>query len=76
LVELGREDAIAIMDEKTVAMVRRDSFTQLLQCPCCCGVGCHIAMHNASGLVFDDNQNVKQSKRCRYNDTEVTSQNR
>jgi hypothetical protein len=30
LVELWREDAIAIMDEKTVAILRLDGFPQLL----------------------------------------------
>jgi hypothetical protein len=39
-VELGRKYAIAVMDEKTVAMVRGDGFSQLLQCPRGCGVGC------------------------------------
>ena len=29
LVELGRENAIAVMDEKTVAMVRGNGFSQL-----------------------------------------------
>jgi hypothetical protein len=54
LVELGRENTIAVMDEKTVVMVRGDGFSQLLQCPRCSGVGCHIAVHNPSGLVFDN----------------------
>ena len=53
-VELGRENTIAVMDEKTVVMVRGDGFSQLLQCPRCSGVGCHIAVHNPSGLVFDN----------------------
>jgi hypothetical protein len=33
LVELRREDAIAIMDKKTVAMPRRYRLSKLLQCP-------------------------------------------
>ena len=53
-VELGRENAITVMDEKTVARVRGDGFSQLLECPRCSGVGCHIAVHNPSGLVFDN----------------------
>jgi hypothetical protein len=54
LVKLERENAIAVMDEKTVAMVRGDGFSQLLECPRYSGVGCHIAVHNPSGLVFDN----------------------
>jgi len=29
-------------------------------------------MHNASGVVFDNNQYVEQPKRCRHDNTEVT----
>ena len=32
-VELRREDAIAIMEEKAIVMIRWDGFAQLLQCP-------------------------------------------
>jgi ribosomal protein S27AE len=64
-VELWRENAIAVMDEKTAAMVRRDGFSQLLQCPRGCGVGSYIAMHNPSHLVFDNDQYVEQPERCR-----------
>jgi hypothetical protein len=71
-----RENAVAVMDEKTVAMVRGDGFPQLLQCPRCGGVDCHIAMHDPSGLMFDNNQDVEQPKRCCHDDTEVTGQNR
>ena len=42
------------MDEKTVAMIRGDGFSQLLQCPCSRGMDCHIAVHNPLGLVFDN----------------------
>ena len=76
LVKVGRENAIAVMDEKTVAMVRGDGFSQLLQCPCSRGVGGHIAVHNPSGLVFDNDPYLEQPKRCCYSDTEIISQNR
>ena len=35
LIELGREDAIAIMDKKTVVMVRGYRLSKLLLGPCC-----------------------------------------
>jgi len=62
------------MDEKTVAMVRGDGFSQLLECPHCSGVGCHIAVHNPPGLVFDNDQYVEQPQCCRHNDSEITGQ--
>ena len=37
-------------------------------------VSCYIAMHNPLGLVFHNDQDVEQSKRCRHDDTEVTGQ--
>jgi hypothetical protein len=42
------------MDEKTVAMVRGNGFSQLLECQRCSGVGCHIAVHNRLAIVFDN----------------------
>jgi hypothetical protein len=62
-VEQGRENTIAVIVEKTVVMVRGDGFSQFLECPRCSGVGCHIAMHNPSGLVLDNDQDVEQPKR-------------
>ena len=53
-VELWRENAIAIMDEKTVAMVRGDGFSQLLECPSCGGAGRYIAVNNPPSVVFDN----------------------
>ena len=61
-VELGRENAIAVMDKKAAAMVGWDGFAELLQCPRCCGVGCYIAVHNPSRLVFDNDQDVEHTE--------------
>ena len=49
-------------------------FSQLLQCPRCSGVGCHIAVQNPPGLVFDNDQDTEQPKRRRHEDTKVTGQ--
>jgi len=73
-IELGRENAITVMDEKAVAMIRWDGFSQLLQCPRCSGVRCDIAVYNPPGLVFDNNEHVEQPKRRRHDNTEVTGQ--
>lgn len=53
-VELQRKNTIAIVDEKTVAMIRGYGFPQLLECPHCRRVGCYIAVHNPPCLVFDN----------------------
>jgi len=73
---LSTRSPMCVMDEKTVVMVRGDGFSHLLQCPRCSGVGCHIAVHNPSGLVFDNHEYVEQPKRCRHDNTEVTGQYR
>ena len=73
-IELGRENAITVMDEKAVAMIRWDGFSQLLQCPRCSGVRCDIAVYNPPGLVFDNNEHVEQPKRRGHDNTEVTGQ--
>jgi hypothetical protein len=65
LVKLGRENAIAIMDEKAVTVVGRDGFAQLLQSPGSRGVDCDITVHNPPGLMFDDYQDIEQSECCK-----------
>jgi hypothetical protein len=63
------------MDEKTVTVVGRDDFAQLLQGPGSRRVVCDITMHNPPGLVFDDYQDVERSERCGNDDAEVTGHN-
>ena len=59
LVELLGENAVAIMQQKTVTMVSRDGFTQLLQRPVRRRVCRHIAMHNTAGRVFHQDKDVE-----------------
>jgi len=56
---MGREDAVAIMDEETVTVVGRYRFSQLLQDPGGGWVICEISMHDPPGLMFNDNQDVE-----------------
>ncbi|HSB02138.1 MAG TPA: hypothetical protein VLE49_15925 [Anaerolineales bacterium] len=56
---MGREDAVAIMDEETVTVVGRDRFSQLLQGPSGGGVSWDITMHDPPDLMFNDNQDIE-----------------
>lgn len=63
------------MDEKTLTVVGRDGFAQLLQGPGSRRVGCDITIYTLTGLVFDDYQDVEQLERCGNDDAEVTGHN-
>jgi hypothetical protein len=62
LVEWLGENAVAVMQQKTVTMVNRDGFTQLLQRPVRRRVCCHIAMHNTAGRMFHQDKDVEHVK--------------
>ena len=38
-------------------------------------MGRHVAVHNSSGLMLDNDQNVQKAERCGHEETEVTGQN-
>jgi len=75
-VELCREDAIPVMEEETVAMVRRDRFAQLLQRPDRRGVRRDIDVEDAPRGVFHHDKHVEQAKGRRDHYTEVTGHDR
>jgi hypothetical protein len=52
LVELRREDAIAVMYEETVGQVSRDRFAQLLESPLGQGVCGYVGMQAAAGRMI------------------------
>ena len=76
VVELGREDAIAVMHEEAIAMVHWDRLTQLLERPVGRGMGRHIAVeHTARGMLHHD-KHVEQAKGRRDHHAEVTGDDR
>ena len=76
VVELGREDTIAVMHEEAIAMVRWDRLTQLLECPVSRGMRRHIAVeHEARGMLHHD-KHVEQAKGRRHDHAEVTGDDR
>lgn len=60
------KNSVAIMDEKAITMAWLDGFPQLLECPCCGRVCCHVTMHNPPGLMFDGYKDVEQPERCHH----------
>src|SRR5215510_7112481 len=73
VVELGREDAIAVMHEEAIAMVHWDRLTQLLERPVGRGMRRHIAVENAARGMLHHDKHVEQAKGRRHDHAEVTS---
>ena len=76
LVELLRENAVAVMEQKAILMVSRDRFTELLQRPGGGRVRCDIGMQHAAGRMFHQHKHVEQAKSCGDHHAEVTGDNR
>src|SRR4029453_19214348 len=60
------------MDQKTVAMVRRQRFTQLLDRPWNRGMRRHISIQNPASRMFHDHKDIEETKGRRHHHAEVT----
>src|SRR6516165_7726801 len=59
LVDLFREDAVAIVDEEAIEMTARQSFPELLQRPFRCGMRRDVVVENAAGSDLHDDEDVE-----------------
>jgi hypothetical protein len=76
LVELMRENAVVVMDQKAVGVVRWDRVAQLLQGPQRRGVRRHIDVQDTTCRVFHEYKDVEEPKGRRHHDAEVTGNDR
>src|SRR5262245_22351942 len=76
LIESVRENAITVMDEEAVAMIRWDRFAQLLQSPLCRGMRRDVDMEQSAAGVFNDYKDVEHTEGCGDGDTEVAGHDR
>src|SRR5438132_4212865 len=75
LVKLLREDAIAVMYQKSVGMVSGNGFAQLLQGPRRCRMRRDIGMQDAARGMFHDDEHVEEAKGGCDHHTEITGHN-
>ena len=68
LVQVPRENRIAIMDQELLAVVARKTFTKLLQRPSGGRMGRDIAVHNPPRANFHQHEDVQLAKACRHHD--------
>ena len=66
-----REDAIAIMDEKAIRAIQRQTVPELLDRPFRRGVIGEIPVHDPSAADVEEDEDVQPLKRGRYHDEEV-----
>src|SRR6266568_627741 len=70
------ENAVAVMDEEAVAVIRRYRFAQLLEGPLRRGMRRDVDMEQSATGVFNDHKDVEQTKRCSDHDAEITGHDR
>src|SRR5262249_21276708 len=75
-VELRGENAVAVVQEKAVAVVSWYRFAQLLQGPLRRGMRRDIGMQNAAGRMFHHDQDIEEAKGGCDDHTEVTRDDR
>jgi hypothetical protein len=76
LVELRREDAIAVMYEVTVGMVSRDRFAQLLESPLGDGVYGYVGMQATADRMIGDDKHIEAAKAGCDHHTEIIRHDR
>src|SRR5215471_11009204 len=59
LVDIRREDAVAIVDDETIRMIARQGFPELLQRPFRRGMGRDVVVENLAGSDLHDNEDVE-----------------
>jgi len=72
-VECLREDAVAIVDEEPIFVLRWDRFSKLLERPLSGRMRGHVAVQDLSRSVLHHNQYVEHSKRRGHRDAKVAS---
>src|SRR5215472_4613664 len=58
LVDIRREDAVAIVDDETIRMIARQRLSELLHRPFRRGVGRDVVVENLVGSDLHDNEDV------------------
>ena len=76
LVERSGKDAVPIVDQEAIRVVRRYRFAQLLKRPMRRGICSCIDMQDPAGRVFHHDKHVKQAKDGCDHDTEITCNDR
>ena len=74
LVHGRREDAIAIMDEKTIPAIQRQTVPELLDRPFRRGVIGEIPLHDPAGADVEEDEDVQPLKGGRHHDEEVAGE--
>ena len=72
LVEVCGKNAIAIMQQVFVPLLRSNRLTQLLQRPSRSRVRGYIAMDQSAAAVLDHDEHVQLAKRCSDSDEEIS----
>jgi hypothetical protein len=66
LVQLAREDTVAIVNQEFVTVFAADHLTQLLQCPRGTRMGGDVAVDQSTVAMLDHHKHIQQTK-CRCN---------
>ena len=75
-IEIGRINAVAIVNEEVLRLFAGNHFSELLKCPHCRGMISHIEVSNLSGSYFHDHKDIEDSKVGGHDDEKIAGQDR
>src|SRR5690606_23677339 len=73
LIHLGREDAVAIVQQVFVSLLVSHCLAQLLPPPLRGRMRGHVEVDQSTAVMLDDDEHVQDSECARHRDTEITS---
>jgi hypothetical protein len=76
LVEVLGEDAVPVMEEEAVAMIRWNRFAELLERPWRRGMRSHMDMQDATTRMFHHDKDIQEAKSHCDRDTEIARHDR
>ena len=75
-IEIGRVNAVAIMNEKVLRLFAGNHLSELLKCPGGRGMIGHVEVSNPSGSYLHDHKDIEDSKVGGHDDEEIAGQDR
>src|SRR5690606_31275451 len=72
LIHLGREDAVAIVQQVFVLLLVSHCLSQLLPRPLRGRMRCHVKVNQSTAVRFDDDEHVQDSERTGHRNKEIT----
>ena len=70
----GRENRIAVVEDESVRMIKRQKLAELLNRPFGSGMAGHVHIENASRTDFHSDEDIQDAERCSYRHEKIAGE--